>query len=110
MNLKDSYIHGGIANSKGVVKDVSLTDRNLVLTYADTLGENGSASTKSISLGDYLLKTGDSMTGRLVADKGFKNLLIGKGTAGVNNSGVYTPVKWIFDTGVTLDDGDIFTI
>ena len=50
------------------------------------------------------------MTGRLTAAKGFNNLLTGTGTAGVNNSGTYTPVKWTFNAGVTVADGDRFTV
>ena len=45
MNLKDSYIHGGTANSKGVVKDIERSGNNLLVSYADT-----SSQTKSVSI------------------------------------------------------------
>lgn len=60
--------------------------------------------------GGYLPLSGGTMTGRLNAQKGFSNLLTGTGTAGVNNSGTYTPVKWTFNAGVTVADGDRFTV
>lgn len=58
---------------------------------------------------------GDTMTGRLTAAKGFNNLLTGgTGTvardAGASASPRYFPAQWKFDAGITVADGDIFTI
>ena len=87
MNLKDSYIHGGTTSSKGVVKDISLTDGSLVITYADTTSAN-----KSISLGDYVLKSGSTMTGDLILyNNGISNatpaLVFRRGTLLGNDGG-----------------------
>lgn len=72
-----------------------------------TASEVGAAPAVS---GGYLPLSGGTMTGRLNANKGFTNLLTGTGTAGVNNNGTYTPVKWTFNTGMTAVDGDRFTV
>lgn len=71
---------------------------------------NGSARDNS-----KLPLAGGTMTGRLIAAKGFNNLLTGgSGTvgrdAGSGASPRYFPSVWTFDTGLTASDGDIFTI
>lgn len=56
---------------------------------------------------------GGTMTGRLTAAKGFSNLLTGSGTAAKDTGSGdnrYQPARWTFNAGVTVVDGDLFTI
>lgn len=66
-------------------------------------------------LSSYVAKSGDTMTGRLtMVGKPISQVVTGSGTVGQDKgsgqTNRYVPSEWVFDTGVTVADGDIFTI
>lgn len=60
----------------------------------------------------YVKKAGDAMTGRLIMNSGIpvNQILTGSGTAATTSGSNYYPAKWTFNTGITVTDGDIYTI
>lgn len=64
----------------------------------------------------YVAKSGDTMTGRLtMSGKAINQIVTGTGTAGgdqgsSNTTTRYKPAEWKFTTGLTVTNGDIFTI
>ena len=88
----------------------SQTDGKVSATFGNISITPSQAGLEHVTNDKQLPIAGGTMTGRLTAAKGFNNLLTGTGTAGVNNSGTYTPVKWTFNAGVTVADGDRFTV
>lgn len=56
--------------------------------------------------------SGVSISPRLTMTSGkpINQILTGTGTAATTSSGNYIPAKWTFNAGVTVTDGDIFTI
>jgi len=66
-------------------------------------------------LSSYIAKSGDTMTGRLtMGGKPISQVVTGSGTVGQDKgsgqTNRYVPSEWVFNTGVTVADGDIFTI
>lgn len=60
----------------------------------------------------YVKKSGDSLSGRLTMTSGkpINQILTGTGTAATRSGSNYLPAKWTFNSGLTVADGDIFTI
>ena len=112
----------GLIPTNNNTENLGASDHKWNTVYATTFNGNATSATKATQDGSgnvitdtYVKKAGDTMTGRLTAAKGFVNLLVGTGVAGKDNgssdtSTRYQPAKWTFDAGVTVADGDIFTV
>ena len=111
---KGDIIYWSAANTPSHLTNTSSTTKNFLSITSQvpawtTIGKSD-VGLGNVTNDKQLPIAGGTMTGRLTAAKGFNNLLTGTGTAGVNNNGTYTPVKWTFNAGVTVTDGDRFTV
>ena len=123
LTLGNSVATGTAGNKRGeiciyteksgaaIIKASQNSTAERTLTLPDKTGTIALTS----DLSSYIAKSGDTMTGRLtMGGKPISQVVTGSGTVGQDKgsgqTNRYVPSEWVFNTGVTVADGDIFTI